>query len=248
MQKNKLHIGTSGWSYKDWKEIFYPAGLKTTDWLAYYAQTFSITEINSSFYHLPRKQTVAAWVKKVPDHFLFCPKMSRFLTHLKKLSAPEEPLQRFFDVFEPMYKKMGPVLLQLPASVHFEKDKTEHLYGVLKEQYKPFKFSLEVRHNSWLSEESIVLMKRYNIGFVISQSGKGFPYLEIATAKHIYVRFHGPKELYASLYSKEDMDQYARLFKKWLNQNHSLWIFFNNDFFGYAIENAKQLETSMEIV
>src|SRR6186997_30474 len=91
----KIHIGTSGWSYKDWVEIFYPKKVKTKDWLSHYAKTFDCTEINGSFYRLPSKQTVINWVNMVSKQFKFCPKMSRYLTHLKKLREPEEPLERF---------------------------------------------------------------------------------------------------------------------------------------------------------
>src|SRR5687768_8695063 len=104
----KIHIGTSGWSYKHWKEDFYPKGLKQTDWLSFYARSFSITEINTSFYRLPAAETVINWTKKVPKKFLFCPKMSRYLTHMKKLHDPEEPLERFFEIFQPMKKTNGP--------------------------------------------------------------------------------------------------------------------------------------------
>ncbi len=107
MQKGNIHIGTSGWSYKHWKEIFYPSSMKATDWLEFYVKTFQSTEINMSFYRLPKKQTVEAWVNKVPSNFKFCPKMSRYLTHLKRLKEPQESLEKFFEVFEPMQEKMG---------------------------------------------------------------------------------------------------------------------------------------------
>src|SRR5437763_2225412 len=105
-----IHIGTSGWSYKHWKDIYYPPKLPSAKWLSFYAQHFKTTEINRSFYRLPTTDTISTWMKQVPGDFLFCPKMSRFLTHMKKLNDPEEPLERFFTLFEPMRKMMGPVL------------------------------------------------------------------------------------------------------------------------------------------
>lgn len=128
MKNANIHIGTSGWSYKDWKELFYPKELKATEWLTYYAQTFSVTEINTSFYHLPKKQTVEGWVQKVPSDFLFCLKMSRYLTHYKRLKEPEEALEKFFDVVEPMRKQMGPVLIQLPPTLQFDHRIAEDFY------------------------------------------------------------------------------------------------------------------------
>src|SRR5215216_6633280 len=148
----KIHIGTSGWSYKHWKGDFYPKGLKQAEWFSYYTGIFKITEINTSFYHLPLEETVKNWVKKAPKDFLFCPKMSRYLTHMKKLNDPEEPLERFFEVFQSMKKKMGPVLIQLPRMVKFKFERDEHFFGLLAKTYRSYEFVLEVRHDSWLTE------------------------------------------------------------------------------------------------
>jgi len=247
MTGHSIHIGTSGWSYKDWKELFYPKGLKTTEWISYYAITFRNTEINSSFYHLPKKQTVEGWVNKVPSDFLFCPKMSRYLTHIKRLKEPEESLDRFFEVFAPMKNQMGPVLIQIPPSLKFDYETAEHLYKILAANYSSYQFALEGRHTTWLEKESLDLLTKYNIAFVISQSGHGFPYREHVTSTNIYFRFHGPQELFASLYPIETLKHYARLFKKWRDEGHTLWIFFNNDFYGYAITNALQLEELLNV-
>lgn len=233
-----FHIGTSGWSYKDWVDVFYPKKLKATDWLSHYAQTFDCTEINSSFYRLPLKQTVVNWLGKVNKEFLFCPKMSRYLTHIKRLKEPEEPMERFFSVFEPMKEQMGPILIQLPKTVKFDYDIAEHFYRLLKTQYSKYDFAMEVRHETWMTEESYTLMTKYNISFVMSHSGGHFPYAETITAKNIYFRFHGPGTLYNTKYTDEEMKKYAKLFKKWMKQGHQLWIFFNNDWFGYGIENG----------
>ncbi|MBD0353143.1 MAG: DUF72 domain-containing protein, partial [Flavisolibacter sp.] len=102
MKKERLHIGTSGWSYKHWKGLFYPPEVKTTDWFNYYTQFFDSAEINTSFYHLPKQQTVINWAAKAPSGFTFCAKLSRYITHLKKLRDVDEPLQRFFELFEPL--------------------------------------------------------------------------------------------------------------------------------------------------
>jgi len=238
---SNIHIGTSGWSYQHWKGIFYPPKLKATEWIRFYSSHFMITEINGSFYKLPSKETVIEWTQKVPKEFLFCPKMSRFLTHMKKLKDPEEPLERFFGIFEPMKRKLGPVLLQLPPQLKFNYDKAEHLYHLMKSKYRRYEFVMEIRHDSWLQEESLTLMTKYDIGLVISQSGERFPYSEMITAKNIYVRFHGPQQLYASSYSDALLKEFARKFRKWEKQGHVVWAFFNNDIFGYAIEDAKRL-------
>jgi len=237
---NNIHIGTSGWSYKDWKGKFYPEKLKPTDYLSFYAQHYKVTEINSSFYHLPLASTVHKWVEQVPDDFLFCPKISRYLSHMKKLHDPEEPLERFFDVFKPMKKKMGPILIQLPASVMFDATTDEIFYEILMRKYPEYEFAMEVRHESWYSDESLDLMKKYNIAFVIAQSER-FPYKEYITAKNIYVRFHGPKALYASSYSDHILKEYADKFLLWEQEGHRIWAFFNNDINGHALANTSKL-------
>jgi len=243
----KFHIGTSGWSYKDWIEIFYPKTLRSTDWLSYYARTFDCTEINSSFYRLPTKETVMNWLNKVPKSFLFCPKMSRYLTHIKRLKEPEEPLERFFSVFGPMKEQIGPVLIQLPKTVPFHYNIAEHFYTLLKEKYSSYEFAMEIRHESWMTEDSYTLMSQYDIAFVMSHSANHFPYAEVVTAKNIYFRFHGPGSLYNTKYHHATMKKYSRLFNNWLREGRDLWIFFNNDWFGYGIDNALTLRKYLEI-
>jgi uncharacterized protein YecE (DUF72 family) len=242
LMNQNIHIGTSGWSYKHWKDIFYPPKLKSTEYLSFYARHFNITEINTSFYHLPKHETVLGWLSKVPAEFKFCPKISRFITHMKKLRDPDEPLELFFDVFEPMKTRMGPVLIQLPPSLRFNYDVSEYFFQLLKKKYKGYEFVLEVRHTTWLQEDSLTLFAKYDIGFVISQSGEVFPYSEMVTAKNIYVRFHGPGYLYASAYTDEMLSYYADKFINWVKEGHEIWAFFNNDVHGHAFRDAKRLE------
>jgi uncharacterized protein YecE (DUF72 family) len=112
----------------------------------------------------------------------------------------------------------------------------------LKKSYRQYEFVLEIRHDSWLKNDALNLMTKYEIGLVISQSGERFPYTEMVTAKNIYVRFHGPAALYASSYSDKDLKYFARKFKKWVEEGHEIWAFFNNDVHGYAPKNALRLE------
>jgi uncharacterized protein YecE (DUF72 family) len=198
-----------------------------------------------SFYNLPKIATVENWAAKAPKGFRFCPKLSRFITHMKKLHDPEEPLEKFFTVFEPLQKLLGPVLVQLPPMVKFNYDIAENFYKALRE-YKKNEFVMEVRHDSWLKDDSLTLMSKFDIGLVISQSGKLFPYSEMVTAGNIYVRFHGPEELYASRYSTQMLKAYATKFVAWIGEGHVVWAFFNNDIHGYAFEDAQRLKAIMK--
>ncbi len=245
MHSGKIHIGTSGWSYSDWKGVIYPQEIKSADWLTQYATWFDTTEINSSFYRMTRESTVLKWASKVPADFKFCPKISKYLTHNKRLNEPEEPLERFFGVFGQIKEHLGPVLVQLPPSLKFNGKVAEHFFKLLTTQYSQYDFVLEVRHATWLEQEAVDMLHHYKIGSVISQSGVGFPYSEAITSHIVYVRFHGPAKLYDSAYSDEQLVEYAIKFKKWLKEGKQVWVFFNNTMRGHGFHNAITLQEIM---
>lgn len=245
METKNYHIGTSGWSYSHWKESFYPKELKPKEYLSFLSKTFDVIEINTSFYKLPTVATIANWLNAVPENFKFCPKISRQLTQYQKLNEPEESLKAFFEIFEPLHSHLGPVLVQLPPSLKFEAVKTEHFFKIITTKYKSYDFVLEVRNKSWFEKESLEMLKEYKIGLVISQSDR-YPYLEAYTAKNVYYRFHGPKQMYTSDYSDAMLREYAMKFKALIAKGHIIWAFFNNDLGGYAFRNAIELNKMME--
>lgn len=236
-----VHIGTSGWSYKHWRVRFYPEGTVPGGYLRYYARHFSCTEINTSFYHLPRPDTVTHWADSVAKSFRFCPKISRYITHIKKLLDPEETLPKFFDLFEPVRKRLGPVLIQLPPSLAFDEDREKPFYEALK-KYKGYRFALEPRHESWLSDRSLSLLEKYRIAFVIADSGGRHPSGEFVTARHIYLRFHG-RGGFDKGYSDKALRKVARKIKDWREGGHAIWVFFNNDGNAWAVRNALTLQS-----
>jgi uncharacterized protein YecE (DUF72 family) len=237
----EFHVGTSGWSYKDWAGgVFYPGEVRPGKWLEYYAMQFDCVELNASFYRMPQEQTLKNWRARVPDGFKFCPKMSRFITQLKKLGNVEEPLSTFFERFDLLKGLLGPILIQLPPSLGFHQDRTERFFQLLQPHHD-YRFALEVRHKTWLGEEALDLLRQYDIALVVSQSDGRFPYTETVTTDFVYLRFHGPDALYASDYSEEMLAGYADKIKAWLREEHAAWAFFNNDIFGYAVKNARRL-------
>ncbi len=238
---SNIHIGTSGFSYRHWRDDFYPKGLPAKAWFAYYAGHFSCVEINASFYRLPNEETVARWSAEAPEGFLFCPKMSRYLSHMKKLRDPQEPLARFFNIFEALMGQMGPVLVQLPDRLKFYPEIAGPFYEALQ-QYKPCSTVLEVRHESWLTPESLRMMEIYDIGLVINSSGVHWPYSELVTSADVYLRFHGPRELYASSYSDEELKDFAGKIHRWAVGGKKVWAFFNNDIHGFAPRDAARLK------
>jgi uncharacterized protein YecE (DUF72 family) len=241
-EKGSIHIGTSGWVYPHWKDVFYPSGLPQRRWLEFYSQQFDCTEINASFYRLPTQATVEKWQATVGRNFRFCPKISRFITHAKKLNDPEQAVPRFFDVFGAIARSTGPVLIQLPAALAFNEQKTANFFGYLQQHYKDFRCSLEARHGSWMENAPQTLMKKYHIGWVIAESGDRFASAELVPSKHIYLRFHGPDGHYATSYSKSSLRSYAKRCLLWKEQGHTIWVFFNNDLHGYAVQNARTFQ------
>jgi uncharacterized protein YecE (DUF72 family) len=189
---------------------------------------------------LPKTSTVIHWAAEVPKGFLFCPKMSRWITHAKKLNDPAEILPPFFDCFSVIRRQLGPVLIQLPPNLGFHSEKAEAFFAALR-KYKGFSFALEPRHSSWMENGAIRLLKNYKIAFVIAESGNRFASGEFVTAQHIYLRFHGPDGYYGTSYPDKTLKTWARKCVDWQAAGHTVWAFFNNDGQGYALGNARRL-------
>ncbi len=237
-----LYIGTSGWSYKHWYGLFYPEDIKPVTFLEHYISYFNCVELNSSFYHLPKETTVTGWLKRTPGSFRFCPKLSKFITHQKRLADCKGALENYFNRLGLMHERLGPVLIQLPPGLSYDKAKTESFLMLLKAYYNNYRFAVEIRHKSWLTEGSLQLLTDYQIAFVIADSGKRFPYYEAVTTDFIYMRFHGHEQLYASDYNDESLFHYAEKIVHWLNRDKQVWVFFNNDYHGFAVKNALKLK------
>lgn len=238
-------MGTSGWSYR-WQGIFYPLDLKSADYLPYYATHFNATEINSSFYHFTMAKTIEKWLSLTPASFRFAAKLHQQITHKSKFVDIGQPLDKFMSSYTLMGNRLGPILIQLAASFHFDKQLTEDFFIVLREKYPAQTFALEVRHKSWFVEEALELMRQYQISFVISSAGKRFPGLEIATTETVYFRLHGEEKLYSSAYSDEKLEKYAFMIKDWLLDGKQIWVFFNNTILGHAITDCKKLYRLIE--
>lgn len=240
-----IHIGTSGFSYPHWKEVFYPKNVKDREFLEYYATKFNTVELNVSFYRLPNETVISGWKKRVPKNFFFCPKLSRYITHVKRLNDVKEPLQLFLKRFGSLKSKLGPILVQLPPKLKFDSPQVLPFLKLLK-KYKSYKFALEARDESWICQKAMKNLEENNIIWVIADSGGRYPSLVSTTAKHVYFRFHGPAGLYSSKYPKKILTKYANIAKKWLQDGKDIWAYFNNDAQGYAVQNALEFEKLIE--
>jgi uncharacterized protein YecE (DUF72 family) len=244
----RLHTGTSGWIYGHWAGIFYPEDIKPAGYLEYYTTKFGCVELNASFYHVPFKATVEGWVRRTPETFRFCPKLSRLVTHRKRLVDCAEPLGWYFDVFREMTPRLGPVLVQLPPGLAFDKPLFSDFLSLLHALAGGYRFAIEARHQSWIADESFSLLEQYGAAWVIADSGRRFPYQEAITADFVYLRFHGHESLYSSDYPDHELWRYAEKIRQWLDNGCEVWVFFNNDFNGYAVKNALKLEEMVNTI
>lgn len=242
MNSDKIFIGTSGWSYNHWSGIFYPSDLDARHYLEFYITNFDCVELNSSFYHLPYKSVVEGWIRRTPENFRFCLKLSRFITHQLHLANTESSLVKFTNVFERMKSRIGPVLVQLPPQMTYDKSLIEDFLDLLKKICSGYRFAFEVRHKSWINDAFFSLLSEHKAALVIADSGNRYPYNESVTTDMVYLRFHGREQLYASDYSTSILKEYAVKIKQWTEGGNDVWIFFNNDFNGYAVKNARELK------
>ncbi len=243
-----LYIGTSGWSYKHWSGVFYPEEIRPAEYLEYYLTKFNCVELNSSFYHLPRESTVKGWVARTPGEFRFCAKLSRFITHQKRLKDSGEALERYFDIFDGMGSRLGPVLIQCPPRLAYDKSMISGFFDLLEENYSSYRFAIEIRHKSWIRDDFLDLLRKHKIAFVIADSGRRFPYHEAVTSDFVYLRFHGRETLYASDYTDPDLMRAAQKIVNWLGTGREVWVFFNNDFGGFAVKNALKIREMVQSI
>jgi uncharacterized protein YecE (DUF72 family) len=233
----KLRIGTSGWMYDDWRGRFYPPDVPKTRWLQHYSQHFSTVELNSSFYHLPSEKAFGTWRDKAPDGFVCALKVSRYITHLKKLREVEEPLQTFVTRARLLGNRLGPLLYQMPPSMKRNDSLLESFLQLLPGDLEHV---FEFRNESWFDDAVCALLHRHGAAFcVYDLPGTTTPI--VATAGFAYLRFHGSTGLYDSCYTDHELQSWAAKIAGLARGLSSVYVYFNNDTNAYAIRNAVQL-------
>ena len=237
MAPAEIHIGCSGWHYKHWLGIFYPEKLPTVKMLELYAKTFSTVEINNTFYALPQEKTVQRWHELAPSGFIFAVKASRYITHVKKLNEAEQALERFFPIVEHLQEKLGPILFQFPPQWKLNLERLQQFLPLLPRSHG---YAFEFRHPSWYDAAVYETLRKYNIAFCIYDRDLVETPLEI-TADQIYIRLHGSGPAYGGNYLTEHLRPWADRLLRWKQNVRHIWFYFNNDWRGYAIDNALEL-------
>ena len=235
-------IGCSGWEYKHWKGEFYPSGMPRTAWFAFYASRFDTVEINNTFYRLPEVSTFAAWSARAPRGFLYAVKASRFLTHMKKLKDPEEPLDRLFTRMRPLRRHLGPVLYQLPPAWKLDRARLEHF---LQELPAGVRHVLEFRDPSWYADDVLAMLERHDVALCLHDM-RGSASGRERVGPFVYVRFHGPTGQYNGGYSDERLEDWADWLRREQRAGRDVYAYFNNDVGGHAPRNAQTLRRLME--
>ena len=236
---DRIHIGTSGWSYEHWLGPFYPQELGSARMLAYYADRFRTVEINNSFYHLPSEKSLRGWGGTVGEDFIFAVKASRYITHMKKLKDPEIPVTTFLERIETLGpRRLGPILIQLPPKWRCNTDRLRHFLDYLP---KAHRYAFEFRNPSWFIEEVYDLLMGAGAAFCIYEIG-GLLSPKAVTADFVYIRLHGPDGAYQGSYPAETLADWAAAIAAWVAEGKEVFCYFDNDQLGFAAQNAAQLQ------
>lgn len=242
-----VYVGTSGWIYSDWKERFYPAGLPSKECLRFYSRHLGTTEVNYSFYHIPHPATYRNWAAQVPEKFTFALKVHRSITHVRRLKNALGIWQEFLENALELGAKLGPFLFQLPPSLRAETGLLENLLaGIRKKASVPvLRVAFEFRHASWFNDGILDLMRDYGAELVKAHSERYPMAPDEATADFVYLRLHGPGQMFASTYSAAELEYWALMVRSWATKGKAVFVYFNNDFHAGAIENARALSSML---
>lgn len=243
-------IGTSGWSYRHWRDTIYPPRLPSTRWLTFFEERFDTVEVNSSFYRLPKPEVVENWSTLAPPGFEFALKMWRGITHYNKLKNAEANLSRFLDVADRLHpSRRGPLLIQLPPNQGVDLSKLETFldqFAALAPS--PWRLALEFRHDSWLIPQTYSVLDKRNVALCVhDMRGKGAVEEPNEQAGFVYVRRHGSGDTrYSGSYTPEELRRDAHRIERWRSAGRRVYVYYNNDIGGHAFHNALSLRMLCE--
>jgi uncharacterized protein YecE (DUF72 family) len=233
-KRGKLQIGTSGYHYDHWREVFYPREIPKQHWFAYYARHFDTVEINNTFYHLPQAQSFERWREQAPPHFCYALKFSRYGSHLKHLKDPDASIARFLERAQRLRDCLGPILVQLPP--HWAPDPAR-LADFLQAAPRAYRWAIEFRDPRWLCDEVYTILQKAAAALCIHDLIADHP--RCLTADWTYLRFHGGSN--GGNYPRPALITHATQIDQYLAEGLDVFAYFNNDAHGYAVQNAADL-------
>lgn len=235
-----FYVGTSGWQYDSWRDVLYPADVPKRRWLERYTETFATVENNGAFYRLPKPQTFAAWRASTPDGFVMAVKMSRYLTHVRRLQDPAEPVSRFLGAASELGDRLGPVLLQLPPTLQAEPTR---LAECLDRFPSNVRVAVEPRHDSWWTDEVRAVLAAHDAALCWTDV-LGRPRTRLwRTAEWAYLRFHEGAAQPWPRYGDQALRSWVRRLADTWDTAADLYVYFNNDPGGAAVRDALRFVT-----
>ncbi|MHC4563675.1 MAG: DUF72 domain-containing protein [Planctomycetota bacterium] len=233
----QAYVGTSGFTYDHWREVFYPARVPQRKWLEYYCEHFHTVEINASYYHMPRLTVCESWRRRSPDGFCFVMKLNQWITHKRRLVDCAEPLEAFLEAVDGLGQKLGPILVQLPPSFHAEPAVLARFLKICPQRYR---WAVEFRHASWLCREVYDRLSEHNAALVVHDHYVIPSHPPVVTTDWTYWRFHGTGARCGGNYMDEQLRELAEVIRGQLAGGLDVYSYFNNDAEGYAIRNAQR--------
>lgn len=232
-----LWIGTSGWQYKDWRGRFYPERLPQIQWLPYYGERFDTVEVNNTFYRLPKREAFQGWADRSPDGFVVTVKVSRYLTHIRRLREPEGPAALLLERAQPLVDagKLGPLLVQLPPNMSVD---IARLCDTLAAFPRHLRIAVEPRHDSWWTDDVAAALAQHDAALVWADRGSKVITPLWRTASWGYVRLHEGRATPRPCYGRTALDSWVERIAGEYGPDDDVYTYFNNDWWGCAVRDA----------
>ncbi len=239
---NRVRVGTSGWEYRHWAGSFYPKDVPKNRWFEFYAGQFDTVELNNSFYRLPAAETFEGWSRRAPDRFVFAVKASRYLTHVRRLNDPAEPLERLWTRARRLGDHLGPVLYQLPPRWRPNHERLTTFLAAVPHDHPQ---AIEIRDGRWYGPRLRQELEEAGIALCLHDMS-GSATRPVRVGPFVYVRFHGSGAKYGGRYSSQRLAAWATRMSEWASEGCRVWAYFNNDIGGHAFRDADRLRTFLE--
>jgi uncharacterized protein YecE (DUF72 family) len=235
----EVRVGTSGWQYDDWRGTVYPEGVGQARWLAHYVTWFPTVEVNATFYRLAKETSARRWHDTAPPGFEFALKGSQFITHRLKLKDAEGAIERYFTPLAPVLSRTAVVLWQLPPRWRRDVARLDAFLAALPTTVR---HAVEFRDDDWFHPDTYAVLDAHGAAHVWLSSRMTRRHTEVATGDHVYVRFHGLSEdAYRHDYTDAELAPWADRLREVAAEGRPAWVYFNNDYDGHAVRNARRL-------
>jgi uncharacterized protein YecE (DUF72 family) len=229
-------VGTSGWTYKDWRARFYPAKLPQREWLAYYTTQFPTVELNVTTYRLPKERDLERWAN-VPPGFVYTVKLSRLITHRRRPAERPEFIANYMARIAPLTPRIANFLAQFPPTWARDDDALRSFLDALPPEHR---YVVEFRNASWYHDDVYAILRERRMSLCLHDMRESIT-PHVLTGPVLYVRLHGPVRAYAGSYPRKTLERWADAIRAMTPRVEETFVYFNNDQNAYAPRNALTL-------